>query len=201
MFSINGAFVVVNREGWIVTAAHIVKQLSLMAEEEKLLKDHQFKVEQINSNQGLDFKAKKKALSKLAKPSPNQTQNWSAWWSFPDSHVQLTSISIINAVDLAVGKLEPFNPEWITDYPIFKDPSKDFESGANLCKIGYPFHEFTPLWKTDTASFELPVGAIPFPTFPMDGIFTRTNKIVTDDGTELPFPLLLVETSTPGLKG
>ncbi len=196
-----GAFVVVNKEGWIVTVAHIINQLSLMAEEEKALKDYQFQVEQINSNQELASKAKKKALLKLAKPNPNQTQNWSPWWSFPDPNVQLTSVAIIDVVDLAVGKLEPFNPKWVTDYPVFKDPSKDFESGVNLCKIGYPFHAFTPLWKPDTASFELPVGAIPFPIFPMDGIFTRTAEMVAEDGTDFGVPLLLVETSTPGLKG
>jgi hypothetical protein len=39
---------------------------------------------------------------------------------------------------IGAARLEPFDPSWITQYPVFKDPSKDFEPGTNLCRMGFP---------------------------------------------------------------
>jgi len=109
--------------------------------------------------------------------------------------------------DVGIGRLEPFDPAWVTTYPTFKDPSKDFEPGESLCKYGYPFHSITPIWDAATGSFQLPAGALPIPLFPIEGIFTRTAEIViTDPAGNLlpiapPFPLRWIETSSPGLRG
>ena len=38
--------------------------------------------------------------------------------------------------------LEGFNPEWIKEYPVFKDPDT-IRPGTSLCRIGFPFMEST----------------------------------------------------------
>jgi hypothetical protein len=104
-------------------------------------------------------------------------------------------------IDLAVAKLDPFDPSWVKTYPTFKDPNKNFDQGRSLCKLGFPFHQFQPTWNPITRGFELPPGAVPMPRFPIEGIFTRTSYLVPDEGSSTPFPIKYVETSTPGLRG
>ena len=86
-------------------------------------------------------------------------------------------------------------------YPVFKDPSKGFEVGTSLCKLGFPFHSITPTWNPTTDMFELPPEAVPLPRFPIEGIFTRIVGVPGAGASALNYPLLLLETSSPGLKG
>ena len=104
-------------------------------------------------------------------------------------------------VDLGVVKLEPFDPNWVKVYPVFKDWKKDFEPGRSLCKLGFPFHQFTPTWDPTNKGFILPPGALPLPRFPIEGIFTRTSQIVIEGPDQPPFPVKYVETSSPGFLG
>jgi hypothetical protein len=89
----------------------------------------------------------------------------------------------------------------VSRYPVFKDPDRDFQPGASLCKLGYPFHSITPVYDSAKDSFMLPPGALPMPLFPMDGIFTRNLVIAPPPDATLPFPFMFIETSSPGLKG
>jgi len=105
-------------------------------------------------------------------------------------------------VDVAVGRLDPFDPAWVSSYPVFKDPTKDFDSGAMLCRTGFPFHNVAPIWDKANNRFDLPPGTFPAPLFPIEGIFTRTvtlNPPLNIDPFSFPFKWL--ETSSPGLKG
>jgi hypothetical protein len=103
--------------------------------------------------------------------------------------------------DVGVGRLDPFDPGCTKVYPIFKDPSKNFDPGTSLCKLGFPFHSFEPTWNKEREMFELPPRALPMPRFPIDGIFTRTAEVVIEGSEPPPFPVRYVETSSPGLKG
>lgn len=87
-------------------------------------------------------------------------------------------------------------------YPVFKDPTKDYEPGQSLCKLGFPLHQVTPIWRADMNQFELPPGSVPLPFFPIEGILTRfCEVIVPDAAASSPFPLAWIETSSPGVKG
>ena len=107
------------------------------------------------------------------------------------------------AVDIGVGRLEPFDPSLypISEYPVFKNPDKNFEPGVSLCKLGFPLNQVTPTWDEQADGFRLPPGTLPMPRFPIEGIFTRTAEIVIQGGPQLPYPIRYVETSTPGLRG
>lgn len=192
-----GAYVVINSDGWIVTAYHIIEQLQRLLKEEQESNNHadQFKV--ITTEAGLAPKERSKRLAKLGKLSPHHTSRCSVWWA---RNAQLVDIEAIPAADLAVGRLEPFNAASVTTYPVFKDPTKDFEPGVSLCKLGFPFHSITPTWEPASQTFKLPVNALPMPLFPLDGTFTRVCQFIDPSNQGHP-PILFVETSTPGLKG
>lgn len=185
-----GSFVVLNDEGWIATAGHIVDQLQQLISEEQATAA----VAAIEADGTLTNKQKYDQIKALGKVGPASTQRAAAHWTFPNA--QLVDASRHPDIDLAIGRLEPFDPAWVTTYPVIKDPALDFDPGASLCKEGYPFHTVTPTWNAATNQFE--VGANPLPFFPIEGIFTRVVEIV---GTGSPYPLKYLETSSPGLRG
>jgi hypothetical protein len=195
-----GAFVVVNDQGWFVTAFHIVDFFSRLDSGALAARNHESKEQAIRMDQSLDHKARQKALKALGKLDKNATDQCSAWWGRDGVIAQ--DLHAIPAADIAIGRLEPFDPNWVQTYPTFKDPTKNFEPGNSLCKLGYPFHHIVPIWDVANSRFNLPAGAIPMPLFPIEGILTRFAEIKQPaGGPPPPFPLRLVETSTPGLKG
>ena len=189
-----GAFVVINDEGWIVTAEHNIAHLQKMEAEALVCRAYE---SDLAAAQAIaDPRQQKHALRQLKRPPDNSTSHFSAWWG--GLAEAISTSSGIPVADISVAKLVGFDATKVAAYPTFKDPSRDFEPGTSLCKLGFPFHAVTPSW--DGVGFHLPPGGIP-PYFPMDGMFTRTANLVAENGTPPPFPLIWVETSTPGLKG
>lgn len=194
-----GAFIVVNDDGWIVTTHHILELLNKLTDEIQGVRDIETQRNAIEGDAKLSAIEKWWRLSKLKKPGENTTDQCSAWWSMDG--VRATSSAGIQAADISVARLQPFDPAWVKTYPIFKDPSKNFEPGTSLCKLGFPFHNIQPTWNVQAQKFELPPGALPVPRFPIEGIFTRTIEMVVTGSPAPPIPLRLVETSSPGLRG
>lgn len=193
-----GSYVVINKDGWIVTASHILEDLERMTTEEQGAQAHEAKVAAITTDASLPQKEKSKRLAQLGKLRAEHTRRCSAWWG--KDGMQIVDVEGITVADIAVARLEPFDPTEIKTYPVFKDPGKDFEPGVSLCKLGFPFHRITPTWDKDANAFRLPAEAFPMPLFPMEGIFTRIQEVVVTPNPP-PFPILFVETSTPGLRG
>lgn len=192
-----GAFVIVNDEGWVITAFHVLEQLDELDKGQKLAADYQAQYDAIVNDPKLDSKGRKRKFSKLKKLPPDATHKSSAWWA--KDGVQVKDAQGIKAIDLAVARLEPFDPSWVSTYPTFKDPQKECQVGASLCKLGYPFHAIEPTWDDQRDMFVLPAGSVPLPMFPIEGMFARTVNVKTSDLQ--PFPFRFIETSTPGLKG
>lgn len=190
-----GSFVVVNDEGWIVTAGHIIDQLQTLVKEEQATANHPGAVAAIQADGSLTKKEKYDLVKALGKLGADSTQRAGAKWGMSNS--ALVDVKRHPTIDLAVGRLDPFDPAEFNNYPVFKDPAKDFEQGASLCKYGYPFHTVTPTW--DNVANKFQVGANPIPSFPIEGILTRTVEIV--GGQASAYPLKYVETSSPGLRG
>lgn len=201
-----GTFIVVNDQGWIVTAGHILRQLAMMCADVQNTSAYSINKATIENDATLDRHERKRRLKLLSAPTPNSTERCSAWWSFPGSN--LTNYTFVtpeipnfgDLADIGVGQLDPFDPSWVTQYPTFKDPTKDFEPGTSLCKLGFPFHAITPVWNDAKQSFELPPEALPLPRFPIEGILTRMYDLDAS-GAGLSFPVRYIETSSPGLKG
>jgi hypothetical protein len=193
-------FVVVNPDGWIVTAYHILDQLLKLQQQTTDSSAFEAEHARLKVDLTLDKRERQKAIRNLKWPAKTDARAYGAWWG--RDAVQITKWFAVPIVDLAIAKLEPFDPAWVTTYPTFKDPSKDFEPGVSLCKLGFPFHTITPSWDAASGQFQLPPSALPMPLFPIDGIFTRTVVHSVPAGATVPaHPLQSIETSSPGLRG
>jgi hypothetical protein len=140
-----GSFVVINDEGWIVTAGHIIEQMKKLNDERVASRNHETRVADLRNDLILTSKERSKQLSTLGRPDGDATNAYSVIWGrYPGA--QLRDAAFLQAVDLGIGRLDPFDPGLIKSYPAFKDPTKDFEPGVSLCKLGFPFHYLAPTW-------------------------------------------------------
>jgi hypothetical protein len=201
-----GTFVVINEDGWIVTAGHILSQWIQLTQHVEATQAAQAQHVSIKADASLTNKERAKRLNAIP-ISKDANEQCSAWWTWQD--VQLKDVRFIAAsvpgwgeiIDVGVGRLEPFDPLWVTTYPTFKSAAKDFEPGTSLCKLGFPFHQVQVTWDAATKKFMLPAGALPMPRFPIEGMFTRVSQVEVKGSQPPPFPVKYVETSTPGLPG
>jgi hypothetical protein len=97
--------------------------------------------------------------------------------------------------DLAIIQFRDFEAKAYSGYARFIKDSKKIKPGKYLCRLGYPFPEFTNyIFDKHTNDIRWTrEGRITTPSFPIDGIITRhigeNNSIVG------------IEMSTPGLRG
>jgi hypothetical protein len=188
----------VNDDGWFVTAGHILELIVNLNAETTAARDHEREVARIRADTTLSPKDRSKQLSALGRPKDDSTDRFCVFWGqFPGA--QLFDVAILHDVDLGIGRLDPFNKNVVRQYPTFKDPSKDFEPGTSLCKLGFPFHVITPSYDSATDQFNLPANTMAF--FPIEGIFTRTEIKAQAGQPPANYRRMRVETSSPGLKG
>jgi hypothetical protein len=173
-----GAFIVVNRDGWIVTASHIIEQILEMDKEVIALHAAEARRAAIDAER-ISNGEKRRRKAQLQRFSPKTTERFSPHWCWPGA--RLTNVSFISGVDIAIGKLDPFDPTSIDTYPDFKDPNRNFRPGTSLCRVGFPFHEFKPSWDGATNNFLLPPEATPIPIFASEGIIARMMHVQVPD--------------------
>ena len=183
-----GTFIILNREGWAMTAGHLFDSLVKFQTDQNKLKE----IAALNeSRRGLPG-----APPVEVKPDPTYITNHSFWWGW--DRVRMNSIFVNRQIDIAVGKLEQFNPDWVAEYPVLKDP-EHLRPGTSICRMGYSFLDIKSNFDEKTKGFMIPKIDARNLVFPNEGMHTRTlNLGMTKDGK---FERLYVETSTPGLKG
>jgi hypothetical protein len=199
-----GSCVVVNPEGWIVTAGHVLKECDNLVKAVAQTQALRAQIAAIEQDTTIDGDERCARLATVKSPKPDDADRSSVW--FGKDRVRIKEGYALDAADLAIARLEPFDPSWVPGYPVFKDPTEDLEPGTSLCRLGFPFHRLEPTWDAATSTFRLPPETVPLPIFPIDGIFTRTAEIVLAPGADEPavappYPLRMVETSSPGLPG
>jgi hypothetical protein len=192
--SVCGTFIVLNKDGWVMTAAHVFNSFVAFQKHEPLVKEYRAKVAAIRGDSSLDAKQKAKRIKRI-KSDPKWIVNHSFWWgrdgvTMPRGRVQ-------GEIDVAVGRLEPWDPAWASSYPTIKDPDKDMQPGRSLCRLGFPFSDIASKFDESKDGFVLDKSATPF--FPLEGIYTRNVDLgrTTDD----KYDKMLLETSSPGLMG
>jgi len=110
---------------------------------------------------------------------------------------QVTTIDVIEHpdADLAIMKLKGFINKQYEGYAVFAKNSNELQPGLFLCRLGYPFPEFSNFIYNET---DEKINWSSQPTrvvrFPIDGMVTR--HIASPDGK-----VSGVELSTPGLRG
>lgn len=189
------SFIVVNREGWILTAAHVVQEMARAGQDKIEVQAFRQSTDAIQNDPRLNHKAKHKELGRI-KRNPQWITNQAIAWGGMQTEIKTVRVNAF--ADIAVGRLEPFDPVWIKDYPIFKNPAEPMLPGTSLCRLGFPFHQIDATFDQATEKFELAPSSLPVPRFPNDGIHTRIALVVSPDGKQ---QAKFLETSTPGLKG
>lgn len=189
-----GTFVIINEDGWFVTAYHIINQLNVLNKQHVAYRELVKKRQAIEADTTLIRPIKQKQLSDL-KIDGQAIENYSVWLGWDG--VNIAQMHTLPEVDLAVGRLQNFDKAKVSLYPQFKDPTQPMEQGSSLCKLGFPFHTIKPVY--EEGRFVLPPGSLPLPIFPIEGIYTRMVKVKTEGAT--PFPYMYIETSSPGIMG
>jgi Trypsin-like peptidase domain len=175
-----GSFVILNQEGWILTAAHILGGLQA----------HQQHLQEMANAQNAHLTTTRPS------PNPKWITNHSMWFG-ADHHV-VSQFHVLQDNDLAIGKIENYSPSFVKEYPVFKNPAHIL-SGTSLCKLGYPFYDVKASFDMQHQAFRFDPSIFPIPTFPMDGIMTR--NVITGKSNDGLYEYKWLETSSPGLRG
>ena len=193
-----GAYTIINREGWILTAGHLLDIVRSQQDSAQRHAGYQGNVVEFHRDVAADKRFRKKGVRTFHKPGGASVRNHSVWWGVDG--VRLVEARVVPVADLALGRLEPFDPASVAHYPVWKDPSQDFTPGRSLCKLGFPLHRIVPIYDEKANTFTLPEGSVPLPLFPMEGMFTRVVNTRAPGSTHGE-PSAFIETSTPSLIG
>jgi ribosomal protein L24E len=188
-----GTLFFVNEQGVAITCAHVARQI-LYARSiyENFLK---FKSELRKFEKFSGFETEKSKLELKFKLNANSPVRILSNFVNCVSAYKSLSIHLHPTHDLAIIQFREFASKYYSGHAHFLKTSKQIKKGKYLCRIGYPFPEFTNyqydkntndiVWTND--------GRSDTPSFPIDGIVTRhigeNNNIVG------------IEMSTPGLRG
>jgi hypothetical protein len=188
------SFVILNRDGWMVTAAHVLDVAFTGPQHLQQIAAYEEKVQAIQQNPKLKAAEKTRRIKQLPY-DPKWITHWNYWWR---GLGEVEEFTMRKANDLFVARLKSFDATRVTGYPIIKNPAV-LRFGTSLCKLGYPFSLLQATFDAATNNFDLPENNRSLPVFPIEGIFTRS---ITAAPPEPNQPLVqYIETSTPGLKG
>ena len=181
---------IVNEEGYALTCKHVV---AFLMQAERINSSYRaFKSELAKSNTGNKERQELEAKYELSEGRTIQLKN-----TFVDCVDTLSGFShyLHPEYDLAIIKFNDFNKLYCNRFPVFKKAGTELKQGKFLCRLGFPFPEFTN-FKLNADNDEIEwtkEGAQASPRFPTEGMVTRftgSNGVI--HGLEL---------STPGLRG
>jgi hypothetical protein len=189
------AYTVLNEDGWILTAAHVFSTERALARDKERFSALAEGRSVVDGDESLKPRARERRLKDL-RPDPKWLTGVSYWWGSAGATVERYTVK--PTADLAVAKLEPFDPESVASYPVFGRGEERPRPGEFLCKLGFPFHRVRVDYDETTGAFSLQKGVLPVPRFPLEGMFTRNVSLAENEGGR---KAKFLETSTPGLVG
>ena len=174
-YSTMGAFVSVNKDGWILTSAHVLDEIAACQRD------------------AAAHDAGDNAARVIA-----HTEIW-AIPGFAEGHPQLREGHFNRVADLALCRLDGFDVRLLGAPPVFRDTSKrQIDQGASVCRLGFPFYDVAVVYDEAKRVFDIDSRAFPVPRFALDGIVARFNRRFDGDADS---SAVFIETSTPGLRG
>jgi hypothetical protein len=183
----------VNEEGYAITCKHVME---VILGSDTLVKNYQqFKAERARLDHDGRYKKNLKGLELKYKISPEtqiQIKN-----TFVDCIDSISGFTwhLHPIYDLAIVRFNDFKNLLYKDFAVFKKDSSQIKQGEFLCRLGFPFPEFSNFtYNEETDDIEWTrTGIHNSPRFPLEGMVTRflaeNNKVYG------------IEMSTPGLKG
>ncbi|MBI5561126.1 MAG: trypsin-like peptidase domain-containing protein [Deltaproteobacteria bacterium] len=186
-----GTITVVNKEGWFLSAAHLFEVVPLFKKHTQEAAEQTAKIEELRKE---DTKSGRRELKRL-RPNPGWITVYSIWTGKDDQ--KIVDMNVVPEADILIGRLEPFDPADVAEYPVFKDPKGPLKIGTSLCKIGFAFPEIKADY--DPAANKFNVNFQNLVPFPLDGIYTRNILFKTPE--ERNIEVKFIETSSAGLRG
>jgi hypothetical protein len=184
--------VFINRDGWFLTAAHLFDALMTIPKHAQEMAVHAAAEAAIKSHPKYKSGDRHRELRKL---KPNK--RWLTHQSLVMPFGPIVEWQASRDIDLAVCRVEPFDPTLIQAYAKFKNPGS-LRTGTSLCRLGFPFLDVGCSFDKDQNSFTItPPASITF--FPNEGIYTREH--IGPKSPNGSFSVRFVETSSPGLIG
>jgi hypothetical protein len=191
-----GTFVVVNDDGWIATAAHLFEIGQRMLVDKPAVEALRQEIVAVDGNMSIPSAQRARQVKKLkAKANPKWLVRDSYWWAADG--VTLQDVQINPALDLAVGRLDPFPQGPFKGHAVIKNPAQGLDQGTSLCRLGFPFPQISATYDDAANSFRFDSSGLTY--FPLDGIFTRTLVEPPTPGANVS--PMWIETSSPGLRG
>ena len=190
--------IIINDEGWVLTCKHVME---VFRHADSINKKYQQFKSDVAGLAAMPSSKKRRAISALeqkygyTKTDPCAIQIKYSFDNIVDQSISFTVVECGYA-DLALIKFVGFNQVLCNTFPVFKDNSAELKQGLSLCRLGFPYPEFTNFqYNTQVDEIEWTnTGKAESPLFPMDGILTRH---VADANGQI----VGLELSTPGLKG
>jgi S1-C subfamily serine protease len=184
------SFVVLNNDGWIITAGHLCFGLLAVQRDQESVRIYDEAVE--GAQLEPEFNRRRNLLKRIPR-NDSWIRNASIWWG--QDGVRAVEDHVYPPADIMICKLDGLDLS-SAEFPKFKKPD-GLRAGMSLVKIGFPFHEIKGVWDEGTNGFKFDNTGLAL--FPIDGIFTREIDFVSDNPPD--FPVRMVQTSTPGLMG
>lgn len=184
----------VNAEGWALTCRHVAQHLAA--------------TDQVNSAYAAfvaEFAlGKGKVREKVLRKQLETKHGYSSKSPVQILNMFVNCVDVLKSfewkqhseIDLALLKFNGFTKLGVDTFPTFAANGPELKQGKSLCRLGFPFPEFTN-FSYDAASDALAwtqTGRQGTPRFPIEGMVTR--HLLGANGTTAGF-----EMSTPGLRG
>ena len=184
----------VNSDGWALTCNHVANQLAVagaMAHKAEAFKS------ELSSRRGTQ--KEKKLIKELEKKyGYTKTTSFELHNRFMNCVEGNLNFQIIKhkKYDIALIKFKDYTKLLCDTFPIFPSDTSSLQPGKMLCRLGFPFPEFTNFAYDDNVDkiSWADTGRIITPRFPIEGMVTR--RLSDDEGKVFGF-----EMSTPGLRG
>lgn len=189
-----GSFIILNDDGWLMTAAHNLQAAIAFNQHKPELADYYEQVEKINQDTGLNSTQKDTRLKEI-KANDKWLTHLLVWVGANGAEILETVI--YGEHDMAFLRIDRNFLSPTMKYPKIQNPAK-FKIGTSLCKLGYPFYPIRATFNEQHSSFDFPPNLLPIPSFPIEGIYTRNMlEGKSQDGMDI----IYLETSSPALKG
>jgi len=184
----------VNAHGWALTCAHVAKGLQLA---EDLAKKYKAFKDELASRKGekTEKQLRKELERKYGYSNRTIVEVRNRFMKCIEGELNI-DVRLHEAADLALLRFHGFERLLCSTFPVFPKDTSDLKQGKSLCRLGFPFPEFTNFTydETNDTIRWTESGRRDTPRFPMDGMVTR--HVVDNTGAVVAF-----EMSTPGLRG
>ena len=184
----------VNDKGYAITCKHVIELLVLS---ENINKNYSaFKSERDKLPRDGKFKRNIKGLMLKYKIEDKTTVQLKNIFMYCVDKMSGFTTHVHPTYDLAILKFNDFGKLMCNDFAVFKKDTNEIQQGKFLCRLGFPFPEFTNYTYNDQID-EIEwtkTGKNASPIFPIEGMVTRF--LGDDKGVKFG-----IELSIPGLRG